>query len=283
MLIKYFKVLFLLFFLFISGCNADDEAGSNINQILDAMSEQTEYGFSGSTSVTMSEIEYQDVVQFNGLINKKDNLYLDLTIASIEGMPEEKMEFATIGDKMFVKYSYDEKWSEVAEDEFGIYLELNNWNPEKMLQVIKDSKVSAEPVDDQNGGREGILVKVDSATIKKDIENQLNMQLQDSTLTEEEKNELKESMGLTDEEIVEYEQELQQQLAESKVQIEEIIRTMEVESVYELYYDSNNLLLNEIRQKTITSYQLMGENVEEVTVVDMKFNDYGKENEMPEI
>lgn len=283
---KFFRITaFSLMLLTLFGCNVQDEVNNPISvkdQILTNSTQQQYYSFEGTTSIDLVENDLEDVIRFNGFISENNNVYLDLSIASIEGMPEEKMEVIKLADKLKVKFSEEDVWQEVSENEYGLFSEFTSWNPEHIFELLKENADNVTNVKDENG-RSGLLVNVNSDTIRKRIEEQLKAQLKEGGLTDKEKEEMKVILGLTDEEITEMEKELDKQIAETKLQIDEILSTMKVDAVYKVYYDPQNLLINEIYQNTKTVYTLEGERIEERTIINIKIFDYGKKHNIPTV
>ncbi len=283
---KIIKKLFLLMTLVVLtvGCTVSPQTNEeNINTvqstILEKMANQKHYTFQGKTSVTLSEKMMEDVVQFNGFIHNKDNMYMDLSIASIEGMPEEKMQFIQYPDKMMVKYSKGEEWEQIGTQDQTLFYELKNWNPEFFLTMIAKNSIHTERLDKKESS-EGLLIQLNQKSMKELIVNQLRNVL-NGGLSEEEMKEMKENLGLTDEEITQMREELDKQLQATEEQIDEMVNTMDVEASFTVYYDPANMLIQQIVQHINTNYQLQGEEFQEMMIVDIQFSNYGEERTLP--
>ena len=266
----------------LTACNAEKETGESPEvqtKILDSMAKQDHYSFNGTTKLTMDETKVEDAVNFNGFIHEKENFFLKLNIAPLEGMPEEKMEILQTPDEIMLKYG-EADWERVDEESLAMFSEFRNWNPEFMLSRIRDLSTSTKSIEGKEGNK-GLLIQIDSEEIKKQIENTMKSTLNDGTLTEEDIKDMKENFGMTDEEIAQMQEELQVQLVETEKQINEMIKTMEVEAFYEVYYDPSSFLVNEILQNTKTSYKLEGQDVNEDMTINIEFSDYGKEQTLP--
>lgn len=274
--------IFLILFLFTIGCNNGEEvnnANEIKNEIIQAMEQQKNYSFEGSTSLNITQNNMEDVIKFSGFISEKNNMYLDLNIASIQGMPEEKMEVINSANKMKVKYEDTEQWQTVSEEEYAIFNEFQSWNPEYILSEIGKA-IDSETIQKTNE-TQGIKVYLDSKVVKEQLEEQMRMQLGGAGFTDEEIQQMKEDYGLTDEEIAELSDDLNKQMQDTEQQINQMMETITVEAYYEVYYDSDSLLIEEIVQVTNTKYQVGEENIEENMVLKMNFSDYGKENQLP--
>lgn len=282
-MLKIYRIfIFLILILFTIGCNNGEEvnnADEIKNEIIQAMEQQKNYSFEGSTSLNITQNNMEDVIKFSGFINEKNNMYLDLNIASIQGMPEEKMEVINSANKMKVKYEDTEQWQTVSQEEYAIFNEFQSWNPEYILSEIGKA-IDSETIQKKNE-TQGIKVYLDSNIVKEQLEEQMRMQLGGAGFTDEEIQQMKEDYGLTDEEIAELSDDLNKQMQDTEQQINQMMETITVEAYYEVYYDSDSLLIEEIVQVTNTKYQVGEENIEENMVLKMNFSDYGKENQLP--
>lgn len=271
----------LLIGIIFTGCTTEPEAldpNEAQAQILDKMGAQQHYSFNGKVSVTIGEETVADIVKFNGFINNKDRMNLELSIASIEGTPEEKMQLLQLPDKTMIKYA-DEDWEEVSEEEQGLFTEFNNISPEYILAQINHSSISSEAIEGKEN-IEGIMIKLNEEDLLTEIEEQLKANLT-AGFTEEDLREMKEELGLSDEEIADMRQELETQLAATNEQIEEMLNSMSLDATYEVYYDPSTFLIQELLLNTVSTYQLDGESMQESVTVNIQFSGYGEEKELP--
>jgi len=273
---------FIIMIIF-AGCTATPQAETDHSaqiqsDILEKMADQKHYSFQGTTSITLSEKEMEDLVQFNGFINNKDNMYMDLSIASIEGMPEEKMQFVQLPNKMMVRYAEEDDWEEIDKQQQTLFSELKNWNPEYFLSMMQSNSVHTEEIKENDN--HGLFIQLNQEAVREQIADQVRSTL-NGGLTEEDIQEMKENLGLTNEEIAEMQGELEEQLQATEDQIEEMLRTMQVEAHYTVFYDPSTLLIKQIEQNIRTNYQMEGEEIKETMMIHMQFSDYGKERSLP--
>lgn len=273
---------FIIMIIF-AGCTATPQAEADHSaqiqsDILEKMADQKHYSFQGTTSITLSEKEMEDLVQFNGFINNKDNMYMDLSIASIEGMAEEKMQFVQLPNKMMVRYAEEDEWEEIDKQQQTLFSELKNWNPEYFLSMMQSNTVHTEEIKEND--KHGLFIQLNQEAVREQIADQVRSTL-NGGLTEKDIQEMKENLGLTNEEIAEMQGELEEQMQATEDQIEEMLRTMQVEAHYTVFYDPSTLLIKQIEQNIRTNYQMEGEEIKETMMIHMQFSDYGKERSLP--
>ena len=273
---------FIIMIIF-AGCTATPQAEADHSaqiqsDILEKMADQKHYSFQGTTSITLSEKEMEDFVQFNGFINNKDNMYMDLSIASIEGMAEEKMQFVQLPNKMMVRYAEEDEWEEIDKQQQTLFSELKNWNPEYFLSMMQSNTVHTEEIKEND--KHGLFIQLNQEAVREQIADQLRSTL-NGGLTEKDIQEMKENLGLTNEEIAEMQGELEEQMQATEDQIEEMLRTMQVEAHYTVFYDPSTLLIKQIEQNIRTNYQMEGEEIKKKMMIHMQLSDYGKERSLP--
>lgn len=277
-------MIFLVVLIFFVGCNVSPDKTAEDpmevqRKILENMTDQKNYSFQGKTSIKLSQDDVQEVVQFNGYINNKENMYIDLDIAGMEGIPEEKMQIVQFPQKMMVKYTDENEWQEVELNEQELFSEIKMMNPEYYLSLMGKNTSQTEWTDEKEGMK-GLLIKLDEEAVREQIETQLSASL-DGGLTEEDIQEMKETLGMSDQEIAEMQQELENQMNETRQQIEEMMNTMTIEAYYKIFYDPANLLIQNVEQNIKTDYQLEGEKVQETVMVNIQLTNYGKEKSLP--
>lgn len=276
----YLILSFIL--LLLVGCNANQASDPNQIQksILDKMSAENNYSFTGQTSLKISKRNIDDVIKFNGFINEKNNMYVNLNIAGIEGMPEEEMKVVSSPEKTMVKYSEEGEWREITKEEESIFTEFKNLGPEYAFNVIGQNTISNEKIEDKDNLK-GLLVTIDPDKMKQVVAEQMRLSLEGGTLTDQDIQDMKEKMGLTDQEIADMKDELQKQMEQSKQQIEEMISTMTVKSSYNIYYDPSSFLVKEMVQNTTSNFTMEGEPVTESVIVNLSLTDYGTKKSLP--
>ncbi len=248
-------------------------------RILNNMVVQKNYAFNGNLSVHLKENNIQDVVNFSGYINNKNRVYMKLNISSIENLPEEKMEVIKLPNTIKVKYNTKQKWEVISQNDLQLFHEFNNWNPEYNLKLIKDYASNIDKIKSKNG-LEGLLIKIDANKMKAIIEEQMHG-IKSGGLTEKDLKDMKTKLELTDVEIRSMQKDLEDQMKITKQQTDEIIRSMDINTSYKIYYRPTDYLIKEMVQITKTDYTLMGENISEATNLTIRFSDYGKVNNIP--
>ena len=273
-------LILIISLVFLTNCNVGKkdeitEPDEIKNKLLNVMLEQGNYSFSGKSSMGFDEENIEDVVQFNGFINNKEAMYLKLNITALEGIPEESIEVVQLPEKMMVKYPNETDWAE--ENELDLFLgEIGNINPEKILSDIQNISIETAIIDEKEG-KKGLSVKIDPEVTKEKIKEQIRSSFAEmGNLTEEEIQEMRDS-GLTDEEIADIQEEMQGQVQG----IEDMLGTLEVDTNFQIYYDPDDYLINEIAQSITTNYEMQGIKINEKTITSYQFSEYGKKKELP--
>ena len=60
-----------------------------------------------------------------------------------------------------------------------------------------------------------------------------------------------------------------------------MLGTLEVDTNFQIYYDPDDYLINEIAQSITTNYEMQGIKINEKTITSYQFSEYGKKKELP--
>lgn len=284
---RIFRMISMLVFAgLLAGCGPQQQtrqtAENDFPLIRDRFLAQDGYSFYGRTKLLTNHETNGNYVNFSGQKQNRD-MFMQVKLSNPERNRADTMSLLSKDDKMYAQMDGDQGWRQVGDGEEAIMQEFRNWNPEFSFSQMDQMRTRIVPGPDNNPNDSIKVMRVhlDPIKLKAWLGEQMKKQVNGTNQTARAPK-LKVAMKLSDGEWNKMAQGAHIQSDASRRNIDEIIRTMEIDASYTINYDQRSLLPTYTMMSIRSAYNMNGSRIRENSQIETHIQSYGQSYEMPD-
>lgn len=276
--VHYYGLLLMSFSLILLavGCQpkvvSPEEA---LSQSLNQIQKEAPLQYTGYTSSEVNGVDMERMVEFQGVVKDPQHVYMEITFQPQTEFPESHVLYGGAKDLLVKR---DNQWQPVQQTEEYLKQQFMHWDPVTNIdEILGMDKTVSFPARAAASDPNHLVVEITPADMKGVITKDLKEQFEASLAERPDVEQLRESLKLSDEEYAEMKQQLEDSVARSRADLDQLISTLQVNAKYTLVSDTETLQPLKLTMDVASSYETAEGPVDERTQVIYEFKNYGQE------